>query len=523
MIPKFEYDNVPAVKTTAGYVKGYCYNGTYTFKGVPYGDAQRFQMPHDPETWEGIKETTSFGKVCPLLIPENPKGEMLIPHMYWPEDEHCLFANIWTRHLEKDAKKPVLLWLHGGGFFAGSSIEQLAYDGANLSEFGDVVVVSVNHRLNILGFMDLESFDKKYKNSSNAGLADLVQALRWLRDNISEFGGDPDNITLFGQSGGGMKVTALMQIPEAKGLFHKGIVMSGVAGNMMPYAKGNGRAIVLAMLKELNISEKEIEKIETVPISTLQRAYLKVVKDVAKTGEYVGNNPMINDYFLGEPQVTYFSEQAKKTPLIVGSVYSEFASLNPAPFNKQELTIDEMRQILSARFKDKTEKIIESFKIAYPDKKIVDALFIDPFFRDSSKELVKAKAKYKEAPTYSYVFAYEFPCDHGRCAWHCSDIPFVFHNIDKVPIANTPGITDRLEDQMSKAIINFAYTGNPNHEGIPKWDACKEDDEVTMIFDKECRSAHDYDTALLKHYHEALPEVTFAALLAAMGDNKSQH
>ena len=164
-----------------------------------------------------MKDTTSYGMVCPLLYPEKPQGEMLVPHMYWPQDEHCQTVNIWSQEIDEKAKKPVMVWLHGGGFFAGSSIEKLAYDGANMSHYGDVVVVSLNHRLNILGFLDLSPFGKKYKNSANAGLADLVEALHWIKDNIAQFGGDPDNITLFGQSGGGMKISALMQIPDAQG------------------------------------------------------------------------------------------------------------------------------------------------------------------------------------------------------------------------------------------------------------------------------------------------------------------
>lgn len=523
MIPIFDFDSVPTVKTTAGYVKGYCFDGTYTFKGIPYGTAKRFQMPSDPIPWDGVKETTSYGKVCPLLKPENPRGEMLIPHMYWPEDEDCLYANIWTRHLDEKAKKPVLVWLHGGGFFAGSSIEQLAYDGANLSKFGDVVVVSVNHRLNILGFMDLEPFGEKYKNSANAGLADLVQALKWIKQNIENFGGNPHNVTLFGQSGGGMKVSALMQIADAAELFQKGIVMSGVAGDMMPYLKGDGKAIVTAMLEDLGLKEHQVEQLETIPYSQLKQVYLNVVGKVIKTGAYVGCHPRIDDYFLGEPQINGFSEKAKNTPLIVGSVFSEFASLNPAPFNKQICSEEEMKQILQGRFKQYTDGIIEEFHKAYPEKKIVDALYIDPFFRDTSKVLVHEKTKYQQAPTYSYVFAYEFPCHYGTCAWHCSDIPFVFHNIDKVPVANTPGITDQLEYQMSKAVINFAYTGNPNDESLPEWLPCTENDEVTMIFDKDCRIAHNFDTELLKRYHEALPEMTFANILASMQNNMSQH
>ena len=175
---KFEYDNIPAVKTTAGFVKGYRYDDIYTFKGIPYAYADRFQMPTDPKSWEGVLDTTSYGRVAPLMVPDNPKGEMLVPHMYWPEDEHCQYINVWTNNLDSNAKKPVLVWIHGGGYFAGSSIEQLAYDGANMSKHGDVVVVSLNHRLNILGFMDLSPFGEKYENSANAGLADIVAAFK---------------------------------------------------------------------------------------------------------------------------------------------------------------------------------------------------------------------------------------------------------------------------------------------------------------------------------------------------------
>ncbi|HBY71786.1 MAG TPA: carboxylesterase/lipase family protein, partial [Lachnospiraceae bacterium] len=167
--------------------------------------------------------------------------------------------NIWTNSLEKGAKKPVMVWLHGGGYTAGSAIEQEAYDGFSMCDNGDVVVVTVNHRLNILGFLDLSPFGEKYRNSGNAGLADLVAALKWIQENITEFGGDPDNVTLFGQSGGGMKVTGLMQIPEADGLFHKGIIMSGVSdGKLLPMLSGDGREIVTAMLNQLSIPESEI-------------------------------------------------------------------------------------------------------------------------------------------------------------------------------------------------------------------------------------------------------------------------
>ena len=182
----FRYDDVPVLSTTSGKLKGYFYDGTYIFKGVPYAHADRFQMPV-PSKWEGVKDATSYGFVCPLMAQDTPSAELMVPHRYWPMDEHCQNLNIWTTDLNPQAKKPVIVWLHGGGYFAGSSIEQVAYDGRNMAVNGDVVVVSVNHRLNILGYLDLSPFGKKYENSGNAGHADLVAALQWVHKTKSRY------------------------------------------------------------------------------------------------------------------------------------------------------------------------------------------------------------------------------------------------------------------------------------------------------------------------------------------------
>ena len=222
----------PVVETKAGKLRGFQLDGTYAFHGVKYADAKRFHQPTPVEPWEGIKNALAYGYVCPMLQQDQPSNELMVPHRYWPLDENCQYLNIWTQHLDPNAKKPVLVWLHGGGFAAGSSIEHIAYEGENMSKYGDVVVISLNHRLNILGYLDLSPFGEEYKNSGNAGNADMVAALQWIHENIANFGGDPENVTLFGQSGGGAKVTTLLQTPAADGLFHKGIVMSGVLGRL---------------------------------------------------------------------------------------------------------------------------------------------------------------------------------------------------------------------------------------------------------------------------------------------------
>ena len=214
----------PVVETKAGKVRGFRLNTTYAFHGIHYAEADRFQMPQPVKPWKGIKNALAYGYVCPLLKQDEPNMEVLVPHRYWPQDEHCQNLNVWTQSLDPGAKKPVMVWLHGGGFSAGSAIEHVAYEGDHLSEFGDVVVVSVNHRLNILGYLDLSPFGEKYKNSANAGNADMVAALQWVHDNIAAFGGDPENVTIFGQSGGGMKVATLMNTLKERTEAVKGIV-----------------------------------------------------------------------------------------------------------------------------------------------------------------------------------------------------------------------------------------------------------------------------------------------------------
>jgi len=510
----FRYDEVPVVQTKAGKIKGYEFDGVFIFKGIPYAQAKRFQKPEEVNAWEGVKEATSYGFVCPLLSQDTPTSELLVPHRYWPQDENCQNLNIWTNTLEKKPGKPVMVWLHGGGYTAGSSIEQEAYDGFSMCVHGDVVVVTINHRLNVLGFLDLSPYGEKYKNSANAGLADLVAALQWIKENIAEFGGDPENVTLFGQSGGGMKVTGLMQIPEADGLFHKGIVMSGVSdGKLMPTLPGDGKEIVRAVLNELNILESEVERLETIPYYELAKSYNKVCFTVAQKGAYMGGMPMVNDYYMGEPLITGFTEHAKTIPLMVGSVFGEF-SFRPFSFNKQDLTTEQTDAILREEYGEHAEKVKELFVKAYPDKKPVDVLALDRIFRQPSKALARLQAKGGKAPAYLYHFTLEFPYQNGKVAWHCSDIPFVFHNTNRVEICNMPGVSNKLEEQIFGAVMQFARTGNPNHEGLPEWPSITLEDEATMIFDRKCEVRHNYDDELMKFLEEILPPFNLAMLLA---------
>ncbi len=512
----FAYDGLPVIETTGGKLKGYRYDGIYTYKGIPYAHAERWQMAK-PATWEGVFDATNYGRVAPLMTQDNPKGELKCPHAYWPQDEDCLSLNIWTNSLE--TKKPVMVWIHGGGYSAGSSIEQIAYDGANLAK-NDVVMVSINHRLNILGFLDLEPFGEKFKNSANAGLDDIVKSLQWIHDNIAQFGGDPDNVTLFGQSGGGMKIGLLMQIPAADGLFKRGIMMSGIGGTFMPPCpKGSdGTLIVTKMLEELHLTTDDIDTLCTMPYQQIFDAYNKVMPEVAKAGGYVGNNPREDDYCLGEGNVTEFTEQAKKTSVMIGSVFGEFGGFMPLPFNKHEITEEQLLPILEQRYHEYTNDIVKEFKEAYPDNALADLLVIDTIFRPLNNDFTIAKAALKDADVYNYVFNPEFAMDGGSAAWHCSDIPYFFGNIDKAPYTFSVPYAEQLQKEMMGAFLAYAKTGNPNHADLKGWNPCTEQEVHTMIFGRNSHEEINHDKKLFELFDKALPKLTLESLFAAMAD-----
>lgn len=512
MAKTFQYDGVPLVQTKYGKLQGYFFEGAYIYKGIPYAKAQRFQMPQPPDSWEGVKPATSYGYVCPLLAQDNPTSELMVPHRYWPQSEHCQNLNVWTKQLDPGAKKPVLVWLHGGAFVAGSSIEQVAYDGQSLCVNQDVVVVTVNHRLNILGYLDLSPFGEKYANSANLGHADLVAALGWVRDNIAAFGGDPDNVTLFGQSGGGMKVTGLMQIPAADGLFHKGVVMSGVFdGKLIPQPSGDGRQIAQALLTELGLTE--VEQLDSVDYYDLARAYNKVSMQVAMQGGYVGCVPMPNEYYKGEPLLTGFTDHAKSIPLLIGSVFGEFA-FAPSPYDKTQISPPEIQQALEKAFGEHADILKNLFAQAYPEKHPIDLLSVDRVFRGASKDLARLHAQGGKAPAYLYNFTLNFPIQQGKPAWHCSDIPFFFHNTDLVEVCNIPEVTSVLQSQVATALVQFAKTGDPNHSQLPHWAAVTPQEEATMLLDAPVRVGTNYDDDLLAKIEEVLPPFSLAALMS---------
>lgn len=485
----------PIVQTNCGKIRGYYFDDINTFSGIKYADAKRFRMPTPVKPWEGVKDALHYGHIAPLLAPFDISTEMLMPHRLWPENEHCQYLNIWSPSLDPESKMPVMVWLHGGGFSAGSSIEQVAYDGHNLSKYGDVIVVTLNHRLNILGFLDFSAFGQEYENSGNSGMADIVEALKWIQSNILAFGGDPDNITIFGQSGGGGKVTALCQIPTAVGLFHKAIIMSGIA-NVDKNTERNDEIIVREMLNQLGIPSNDVQRLETLPLSQLAKTYIKVGETLGIHSMQMRTGPTPNNWYLGNPLTVGFSEYAKKVPTIAGTVIAEFSYSQNIP-QKNELSPEARRKVIASKYNADTDELIRLFKKAYPDKNELDILSLDTQFRTPTLQYLEEKSAVANTPVYSYMFSLEFDYEDGKPAWHCADIPFAFHNTELVPVCNVENVTDKLVEQFYGAFVNFAYTGNPNHDSLPHWPAFTLQHKATMVFDRISEVRVNYDIELM--------------------------
>lgn len=495
----------PIVKTKQGKIRGFIEDSTFTFHGIKYATAKRFQEPVEVEPFEGTKDAISYGHVCPLPKQTRISNEILVPHRYWLSNEDCLYLNIWTQSLDPKKKKPVMVWLHGGGYAFGSSIEHLAYEGGNLSKIGDVVVVSINHRINALGYLNLSDYGEKYRNSGNRGQEDIIASLKWVRDNIASFGGNPNNVTLFGQSGGGMKVAALMQTPMADGLFHKGIIQSGVVLDDSDFKAEEGKVLVKALLDELDLEESEVEKLETIEYETLIKSYQIAVDKVNKReGGLKLGAPLVNHWYLGDGRFKGFTEHSKTIPLMIGSNFGEFNF--EEGFDKYNSSEKELNKKLINLFGEGLE--LENLKVlfskTFPDRNIADLLDFDATFRYPTKQFIKEFSKVTKSPLYSYFLNFEFDYDGGKPAWHCSDIPLVFNNMDKVPLYNTEE-PKKLGKLMSLAWVNFAKSGNPNHENLIYWPSCTKEKEHTMIFGQQCKVKDNFDDEFIDLHHRIVP------------------
>ena len=495
--------NPPVVQIKSGRLRGLREGKTSSFLGIRYAEAERFGLPKPVQPWSGIKNAQVWGPVCPS--PEQvsvSSDELVFPHRYFIANEHCQYLNVWTQNLAPAVKKPVMVWMHGGGFTNGASMESYAYDGRSLSEFGDVVVVSVNHRLNILGTLDLSAYGTQYAQSRYTGTVDLVAALQWVRDNIAAFGGDPGNVMIFGQSGGGGKVVRMLHTPEAQGLFHKVSAQSGGNNNYRttdPAASIKAQqAIAAHTLKNLNLTGDQIDKLKTVPYSQLIAAGTAALRSAAQE---VGR-PSLNWEVIADDQYVMreFCEWADGIPLIVGSVFSEMqGTLTRGDGRKNEWTPKEVDEQLAAAFGDKKDAIAAEFKQAFPRKKVQDVLYYAGGSRPGVKNLLARKLERTKVPVYNYLFAWEYPINGGITAFHCSELAFCFHALSVPQIKTATGggaVAMALQDKVAQAWVNFARTGNPNQPGL-EWKPYTTRDPQAMVFDTVSQSVALRDDKLV--------------------------
>ena len=428
------------VNTVSGPVAGYIDDGVYTYKGIPYAKAERFMVPEDPEPWKEVRPCRSYGPVSPHPERMGWKDDNQAFTMHWDDGypgEDCQRINVWTSSIKGGSKLPVMVWLHGGGFSEGSSQEQAGYDGANLARDHGVVVVSLNHRLNVLGFLDLSAYGAKYAHSGNVGMMDIVKALEWVKKNIANFGGDPSNVTIFGQSGGGGKVTTLMAMPSAKGLFHKAIVQSGSIFSLMD--PKYSRRIGAATVAKLGITPSRIDEMAAVPYEKLLAAYTEAMQEVtaeARTDGALpanfldmilfGRVPVVDgDVIPFQPSSADALAISKDVPTIIGTVFNEFT---PA----QE----------------------------------------DPIFRPLALQQAEDRSAAGCAPVYMYRFDWTTPVlDGSMGSPHCIEIPFVFDNVLRHRTF-TGGGEDAIElgHRVSALWTSFARTGKPSADNMPEWE-----------------------------------------------------
>jgi len=508
-------DAKTVVETPAGRIRGFRRKGIYAFKGVPYGastsGANRFMAPAAPEPWPGIRNALAFGRACfqsrgsstafnfdgRNLAPADEDAFLLHRGMgILVPGEDCLRLNVWTPEINGSGRRPVMVYMHGGGYEGGFDNDLRSYDGENLARDYDVVVVTHNHRLNVFGFLNLTEMGDKYANSANAGVLDYVAVLKWVHENITNFGGDPGNVTIFGQSGGGGKVINLMAVPLAKGLFHRAICQSG------PFLKAlepdYSAKVTAAVMHELGLSKSRVDELQKVPVDRLAGAADEVMKKLNPHNPSVfrheigltGWGPTVDGNILPhhpfDPAAPAISADV---PLLTGTILNEF----PSGLDHREATLmtdEELHQKVYAEFGDKGDAIIAAYRKDYPDAApfgIYAAMGAMPFRRPAVEQAAR-KAALGAAPAYSYIYGWRTPMlDDRPGTFHACEISFVFDNAELCD--HYSGLLPEalaLAKQISGAWAAFARTGNPNHAGLPEWPAYTADKRATMFFDVPC-------------------------------------
>jgi len=492
-------EDVAVATTEHGKVRGYVLRGIHYFLGIPYGadtsGANRFMPPRKPKPWTEVFPALWWGNTAPQDMEKRYANPYYAFRDHWNYDdvsEDCLRLNVFTPGLD-GKKRPVLVWLHGGGFTAGNGIEHDGYNGENFARATDSVFVSINHRLGPLGYCDLAGVGGgKYAQSGNVGMLDCVAALEWVRDNVAAFGGDPGRVTIMGQSGGGAKVCALTAMPAAKGLFHRAVVLSGSALKMgeKDYAEKLGAAV----LAEAGLQPGDVDKLQEMPWKDFYAAAVKAQQKMGAAGGGAGMrrgfNPVVDGVVM--PQHPYFpdpSATAAEVPMLICSTFNE-QSPSFADAKLENVTLDEVADKLKARagfgagFGERAKDVVAAYAKAFPGRKPVEIWALASSNRQSVVALADAKSK-QAAAVHVAWFGWQPPLFDGRLrSFHCIDICFWFDNTDLMFTHTGGGARPRrLAARMARTLAQFMRTGDPNGGGLPAWPRYSTARGETMVLD----------------------------------------
>jgi para-nitrobenzyl esterase len=488
----------PVANTKYGKIRGTA-NGTIkVFKGVPYGastaGANRFMPPQPPVPWSDVRDTIAYGDRSPQSDAAGFMEEEVVSLDHSPMSEDCLRLNVWTAGLKDGKKRPVMVWFHGGGFSGGSG-GNVRYDGTNLAKKHDVVLVTVNHRLNAFGFLYLAKLGgDKYADSGNAGMLDIVASLNWVKDNIAEFGGDPDRVTIFGQSGGGGKVTTAMAMPQAVGRFHRVIAESGLA--LKAVTPDEATDVASKIMTKLGLQPNQVDRLQQVSTQDILGAMAALGPAGNRFGPVLDGRSLVSGNGAFDPVAPSLSADV---PMILGSTLTEVTFFNATPLDPIDdatLRADLKRGL---RIDDAVaEKLIALYKRDFPqadNTRLYQLIGSDNFVTANVALVAERKAALGKAPAYVYHFEKPTPVRGGKLGVpHTVEITYVFDNLD-VPTENAITGTGKdrypMADKMSRAWTNFARTGNPNVKGLPQWRPYSASDRAVMIFNDQCKLAVD--------------------------------